>query len=79
MALLVAGPPAPGPDRPTVPNRLGVDLDAVRDAVGPPERAVGRHRGRDDGCLDGLVTSRRGGEQLDRQSRGPPLPRAPGR
>ena len=36
-------------------ERLRVDLDAVRDPVGPAERAVGWHGGRDHGCLDHLV------------------------
>ena len=39
-ALDVAAPPAPGPLNATVPDGLGLDLDPVQDAGGPPERRV---------------------------------------
>ena len=46
-ALLVAPPPAPGPDEGDPADRLALDLDPVQDAAGPAERAVGGHGGRD--------------------------------
>ena len=48
-------------------ERLGIDLDPVGHAVRPAERAVGRHRGREDRGDDPGVRPRRRGEQLDGQ------------
>ena len=73
-ALLVAGPPAPGPDRPTVPSgSASISTRFVTPSVQPKGLSAGTAVGTTDASI-GVAAAGRRREQLDRQpERGRPF------